>query len=812
MRNRIIVVILIALLAVLSVIVIERTYFKPSEKVFTGSRVVIPQVDGDNFSDSVFQDDDFEENVKVSLIPLGDTETLIDTADYDFDGDGLLDQINAIRSASSPYISLIVGLCNPLSRRYERLATIATPVRQVRTFSYMGIDLTGEHKNALVYQGILDNGNSVLQAFAISRNKDASIAINPLVHLESDGTIFIQQEEREAEYDFLEADGQSYAIWVYSSDSSSPNAADQVHTKYEWNPKSKVYERTEQVTVSANTIASRELSTIQDGTEASFASFLDGLWLRNERGDSSETYIFFDYEQKQIIFMRDDEQTVYDWQNSTVRRGGMYINSTNLEIENLQRRIDIFLRNTDEVQVSVHDDVRLPITESSNWDGVYKKPDNETLRALVQNDAALFTAAQRFVQALEEGPQWKMPDGTVISFDRGMYAAWGEEKADEGRFTALMKDGSPFMQFRPRAADSVFSKMYKISYATFQNSEVEDTDSIVLEPYVITPHIEYAAAEHTIILTRYDPESEQHFAEEIQEIAETGSLAFTTTGEGPTVTVDSSANPYINRFFSPDGDGTDDVLTMRLECTSPQKIKSWSLVVRDSRSNAVFWRTDGTSMPAVQGKDDTYSTTITWNGRGTSGTLVTSAEDYPYDFTVTDDMGLTSTYSSIIPVDVLVVREGGRLKMQVPSIVFRGDAADFKVTGETDALGNVIEQSSVTREQQQNNVRVLLRIAQILNKFSTYRVTIVGHANPTNPYSGPEENNPEENQDGTWGRALIPLSRERAQYVKDWLVSEGGIVSSRLSVEGKGGLETIANKNDLNNRWRNRRVEFILER
>ena len=68
----------------------------------------------------------------------------------------------------------------------------------------------------------------------------------------------------------------------------------------------------------------------------------------------------------------------------------------------------------------------------------------------------------------------------------------------------------------------------------------------------------------------------------------------------------------------------------------------------------------------------------------------------------------------------------------------------------------------------------------------------MGHANPTNQYNGPEANNPEENQDGVWGRALIPLSRERAQYVKDWLVSEGGIVSSRLSVEGKGGLETIA--------------------
>jgi len=53
---------------------------------------------------------------------------------------------------------------------------------------------------------------------------------------------------------------------------------------------------------------------------------------------------------------------------------------------------------------------------------------------------------------------------------------------------------------------------------------------------------------------------------------------------------------------------------------------------------------------------------------------------------------------------------------------------------------------------------------------------------------------------------------ERAQFVRQWLITEGRISASRLSSEGKGGLETIADKNDLENRWKNRRVEFILEK
>ena len=176
---------------------------------------------------------------------------------------------------------------------------------------------------------------------------------------------------------------------------------------------------------------------------------------------------------------------------------------------------------------------------------------------------------------------------------------------------------------------------------------------------------------------------------------------------------------------------------------------------------------------------------------------VQSATDYPYNFTVSDTLGMTTTVTGKIRVDVLVIRDGSVLKMAVPSIIFRSDAADFNTTGAR----------PLSAEQARNNEIVLNRIAEILNKFKDYRVTIVGHANRLT------DNEAEETTDNPnlWGPALQPLSAARAEYVKQYLVKKG-INAARLTTEGKGGSELVVDFRDKDNNWKNRRVEFILEK
>lgn len=249
-------------------------------------------------------------------------------------------------------------------------------------------------------------------------------------------------------------------------------------------------------------------------------------------------------------------------------------------------------------------------------------------------------------------------------------------------------------------------------------------------------------------------------------------------------------------YFSPDNDGTDDDLFIKLSGTSKAMIKNWSFVI-DDPNGKVFWQIKGNSSITERIVWDGLSNTQK-NAKGYAE-RVQSAMDYPYTFTVSDNLGMTSVVKGVISVDVLVIRDGNVLKMAVPSIIFRSDNADFKTSKE---VARGLDPAIAA-----NNERVLKRIAEILNKFKDYKVTIAGHANRLTDLEAEET----EDNMRQWGPALIPLSAKRAEFVKDYLVKKG-ISANRLSTVGKGGTELVVDYKDKDNNWKNRRVEFILEK
>lgn len=242
-------------------------------------------------------------------------------------------------------------------------------------------------------------------------------------------------------------------------------------------------------------------------------------------------------------------------------------------------------------------------------------------------------------------------------------------------------------------------------------------------------------------------------------------------------------------YFSPDNDGVDDDMFINLQGKSIVPFESWSFEIRDPKNGSSFWKTSGTS---------SISEKIVWDGRGNNGELVQSAVDYPYEFIVKDILGMESKVTGLIPVDVLVIRIGDVLKIQVPSIIFRSDNADFVGKDEDPERG-------LDQEVIDNNIRVLKRIAYILNKFEDYKVTIEGHANNL---TGTEA---EETSTAGGNIPLVPLSEARANTVQDMLISYG-VNKNRLTTVGRGGRMPIAARSDRANWWKNRRVEFILNK
>lgn len=231
--------------------------------------------------------------------------------------------------------------------------------------------------------------------------------------------------------------------------------------------------------------------------------------------------------------------------------------------------------------------------------------------------------------------------------------------------------------------------------------------------------------------------------------------------------------------FSPDNDGVDDELTIRLDVQDLSGIRSWKFAVFD-REGHLFQEFRGEGEPAKS---------LTWDGRGMAGDKVLSAEDYPYVFEVTDTFGLTEKREGAIPIDVLVVRDGNKLKIQIANITFapNSPALDTRDPAIVD-----------------KNVYVIERIAQILQKYSSYNITIEGHAVNLSWWDPVKMEEEEEKE-------LKELSRARAQTVKDKLV-ELGVDANRIDVIGMGGRVPLVPHSDEENRWKNRRVEFILEK
>ena len=266
------------------------------------------------------------------------------------------------------------------------------------------------------------------------------------------------------------------------------------------------------------------------------------------------------------------------------------------------------------------------------------------------------------------------------------------------------------------------------------------------------------------------------------------SSPFICTATAPKLTVRTAPE-----YFSPDNDGVDDDLYIKLAGSTKAKIKNWSFVIKDPKAKD-FWKTSGKSQITER---------IIWDGlsnlqKDVNGNAerVQSAMDYPYEFTVTDNLGMTSTVKGVIPVDVLVIRDGNLLKMAVPSIIFESDAANFQTAN-----------AKLDADKVSNNIKVLNRIADILKKFKDYKVTIVGHANKIT------DNPEEETVDNLaqWGRASMPLSKERADAIKVYLTKRG-VNATALSTEGMGGTKPVVNPKDKDNNWKNRRVEFILQK
>ncbi|MBQ9539689.1 MAG: pallilysin-related adhesin [Treponema sp.] len=508
MQKRIVIVSFIIAAAAIVLLALNRGYFQSEQQDVVRAKLVVPssveEKEEGKGSGSILSSG----VILSSFINLNPDETLLDVISSDFTGDGFEDQVNVVRKAGVQNLQLVVAVYNPKSESYERTVDIATQVEQVKTFSCYGIDLTGRNKPALVYQGFDSSGNSVLRAFFINYDEKAGIyRLMMLADLKSNGAIYLQQLDDD---NYATGTGSlPYIIMMYSSEVSKPESSDQIQTVWSWSAADQKYVQTKQSRIKGSSIKKGELAKIQDGTVKTFADYLGGLWYRTETNGSGIRYVFFDYESEQIIFLIGDEEEVYNWQNSTLHYRGMYISTTNYEIETLKRNVDVSLVDLEQIAILVHDDVSMAIKDENSWNGDYKKMKFSDFYSESFSYSALKST---YIYNLESGPSWRTGDGNRVSFADGFYNLTAGEKRQSGSYVAMQLGDSSFIQFKAEDESSqdqpLLNGCYLASYppSADDGSQI-DEDRIILQPYTVQLYDSYPSSGHPVILTREKSDS-----------------------------------------------------------------------------------------------------------------------------------------------------------------------------------------------------------------------------------------------------------------------------------------------------------------
>ena len=240
--------------------------------------------------------------------------------------------------------------------------------------------------------------------------------------------------------------------------------------------------------------------------------------------------------------------------------------------------------------------------------------------------------------------------------------------------------------------------------------------------------------------------------------------------------------------FTPDGDGVHDTITfIPVSNYMSSPAESWSLRIIDPAGN-VFRTWNGTGKLPKQ---------IVWDGKSDEGEGVFSDNTYKAELEVIPCekdrilLGMDSVTASVegsveIKTGVVLQSSGdNEWTIKMTSVPFDPNEATFN------------KLTKVQREELDKTIDEIVTKVNSIGKNAT--VIVRGYANNV---SGTEKEDIEE---------LIPLSQKRADTMLQMLTLRG-ISEDKITAEGRGGADPIASREDRENWWKNRRIEFIIKK
>ena len=246
-------------------------------------------------------------------------------------------------------------------------------------------------------------------------------------------------------------------------------------------------------------------------------------------------------------------------------------------------------------------------------------------------------------------------------------------------------------------------------------------------------------------------------------------------------------DPESLKDFTPDGDGIHDTVAFNPSASYlSEPAESWTLKILDPQGGE-FRTWSGSGNPPAQ---------IIWDGKSEGGDLAFSQSAYKAVLEVVPSaadkeiLGMDKVQASVegaVEIDTgIVMKPEGEGQWRITMTTFRFDA-NAATFDKLDAAGK------------KDLDETLEKLVKKFNSVEGAHVTVEGYANNI---SGTREENEKD---------LLPLSQKRAEAIME-LLAERGIARERLSAKGMGDANPIASREDRANWWKNRRIEFYIER
>lgn len=327
--------------------------------------------------------DSIESGIKP-YINISNEFVIVQIIQTNLDVDGEEEQIIAYKKkndAASPIEILVVDY-DSLREVYRKAWSATLTAVNPFFFSVTPMDVTGNHSDELVVEGIDAEGK---QVFTIYQREISAWGISlvyaPVFSIKTRGRIEIVHKNRSQAYSRGQTEGEAFDI-ILTEETSDDSGKRLLITKtYKWNPIEKTFIETATETKEKE-ITSDSLKELFEGSVEDIENFLAGPWFK-ESG-SKRLFVDFDINNREITFFSTDIQEQYLWKSSVKNiYSGLGINARSAILANLSQYFYIVIEDNNTIRISAS---KLQTNDTFSWAGTYYRLTPGLQKSLLKQD------------------------------------------------------------------------------------------------------------------------------------------------------------------------------------------------------------------------------------------------------------------------------------------------------------------------------------------------------------------------------------------------------------------------------------------